>query len=37
MKEDNPSEPAPSAEQEIVVGLLVAPVLADLAGQLVLP
>jgi len=35
MKEDNPSEPAPSAEQEIVVGLLVAPVLADLAGQLV--
>jgi len=35
MKEGNPSKSGPSAEQEIVVGLLVAPVMADLASQLV--
>jgi hypothetical protein len=35
MKESNPSKSGPSAEQEIVVGLLVAPVMADLATQLV--
>ena len=35
MREGNPSKSRPSAEQEIVVGLLVAPVMADLATQLV--